>query len=135
MSQLLEHAKQHFRELIQGQGLHCIEIPEWGEKDKPAKLYFRPLAALPVHTYSKVVALGLQQTVEAFVDILILRCIDENAQPIFRSVDRTEMLRNISPVVVCNIIKQMSEVDGQASSDKENSEANSLTVDAFKKSS
>ena len=133
MSTLLEQAKQHFRELIQGQGLHCIEIPEWSEKDKPAKLYFRPLAALPVHIYSKVVALGLQQTVEAFVDILILRGLDENAQPIFRSVDRTEMLRSISPVVVCNIIKQMSEVDGQAQSEDHSSDL--LNVEAFKKSS
>jgi len=134
MSTLLEQAKQHFRELIQGQGLHCIEIREWGEKDKPAKLYFRPLSALPVHAYSKVVALGLQQTVEAFVDILILRCLDENAQPVFRSVDRTEMLRSISSVVVCNIIKQMSEVDGQAQSDNDRSFV-CLNVDAFKKSS
>jgi hypothetical protein len=80
MSAILEQAKHHFRELIQGQGLHCIDVSEWSEKDKPAKLYFRPLAALPVHTYSKVVALGLQQTVEAFVDILILRCLDKNVK-------------------------------------------------------
>jgi hypothetical protein len=131
MKTLLEQAKYHFREVILGQGLHSIEVPEWGAKDKPAKIYFRPLAALPVHAYSKVVALGLQQTVEAFVDILILRCLDENAQPVFRSMDRTEMLRSISPVVVCNIIKQMSEVDSQEQGDKENS----LTVEAFKKSS
>jgi hypothetical protein len=131
MSTVLDNAKNHFHQLIQGQGLHCVEVPEWGEKDKPAKLYFRPLAALPVHTYSKVVALGLQQTVEAFVDIMILRCLDENAQPIFRSVDRTEMLRNISPVVVCNIIRQMSEVDGQ----EQNENDNPLTIEAFKKSS
>lgn len=131
MSAILEQAKYHFREIVQGKGLHCIEIPEWGEKDKPAKIYFRPLAALPVHIYSKVVALGLQQTVEAFIDILILRCLDENAQPTFRSVDRTEMLRSISPVVVCSIIKQMSEVDSQEQSDKDNA----LTIEAFKKSS
>ncbi len=131
MSTLLEQAKTHFRDLIQGQGLHCIEIPEWGEKDKPAKIYFRPLAALPVHTYSKVISFGLQQTVETFIDILILRCLDEQAQPLFRSVDRTEMLRSISPVVVCNIIKQMSEIDGLEHDDK----SNALTVESYKKSS
>jgi hypothetical protein len=48
MKSLLEQAKHHFQEVIQGQGLHCIEIPEWGEQDKPAKIYFRPLAAWPV---------------------------------------------------------------------------------------
>ncbi len=131
MPTLLENAKQHFHGILLGQGLHCIEIPEWGEKDKPAKIYFRPLAALPVHIYSKVVALGLQQTVEAFVDILILRCLDENAQPVFRAVDRTEMLRNISPVAVCSIIRQMSEADSLEQADKDNS----VTIEAFKKSS
>lgn len=111
MSDILEKAKQHFRELVSGEGLRCIEVPEWGQNGQPAQLYFKPLAALPIKTYSRLITLGSEQTVEAFVDILILRCTDAGGVPLFKSVDRTEMLRHISPVVVCQIMTRMSEQD------------------------
>lgn len=111
MSELLEKAKQHFTRVVVSEGLQCIEVPEWGEDCQPAKLYFRPLAALPVKTYSRLITLGAEQTVEAFVDMLILRCLDAEGAPLFKSVDKTEMLRCISPVVVCQIITRMSAVD------------------------
>lgn len=106
---MLEKAKAHFSQVVNGEGLRCILVPEWGEADQPAQIYFKPMASLPVKTYSRLVELGTKQTVEAFIDILILRCLDENGKPLFKLVDKTEMLREISPVVVCDIIRQMSE--------------------------
>ena len=76
MPTLLDKAKQHFNALVSSEGLHCIAVPEWGEADKPAQLYFKPLAALPIKTYSRLVTLGSEQTVEAFVEMLILRALD-----------------------------------------------------------
>ena len=111
MNTLLEKAKYHFAEIVRGEGLHSLSIPEWGEPDAPALLYYRPLAALPVKTYSRWVALGSEQTVEAFVEMLILRCLDSNGQPVFKAMDKTEMLREISPTIVCRIITQISEGD------------------------
>lgn len=106
---MLEKAKAHFKQILAHEGLRCLDVPEWGEANCPAKIYFKPMAALPVKTYSRLVELGSQQTVEAFVDILILRCLDEQGKPLFKTVDKTEMLREISPIVVCEIIQQMSE--------------------------
>src|SRR5262245_42695478 len=117
MSNLLEKAKQHFKELVSSEGLCCMEVPEWGEENQPARLYFKPLAALPIKTYSRLISLGSEQTVEAFVEMLILRCLDSEGQPLFKMVDKTEMLREISPVVVCRIIQQMSEHDSLVSID------------------
>lgn len=111
MSLLLEKAKQHFAQFVDTEGLRCIEVPEWGEAGQPAQLYFKPLAALPIKTYSRLVMLGSAQTVETFVEMLILRCLDSEGQPLFKMVDKTEMLREISPVVVCRIIREMSEQD------------------------
>jgi hypothetical protein len=108
---MLEKAKAHFRQVVDDEGLHCISIPEWGNAQNPAKIYFKPISAMPVKTYSRLVELGTKQTVEAFIDILILRCCDENGQSLFKLMDKTEMLREISPVVVCDIIKQMSEAE------------------------
>lgn len=109
MSRVLENAKQHFKHCVENEGLRCIEVPAWGENNQPAKIYFKPLGSLTIKAYSQWVTLGSQQTVEAFVDMLILRCVDVGGQPLFKSVDRTEMLREISPIVVCDIISQMSE--------------------------
>jgi len=113
---MLEKAKAHFKTVLANEGLHYVLVPEWGEGDKPAKIYFKPMAALPVKTYSRLVELGSQQTVEAFVDILILRCLDETGKPLFKAMDKTEMLREISPIVVCEIIRQMGEAEKETAS-------------------
>lgn len=111
MNNVLEKAKQHFAEVVVREGLQRIEVPEWGEGNQPAQLYFKPMAALPIKTYSRLVMLGSEQTVEALVEMLILRALDSEGQPLFKLVDKTEMLRSISPVVVCDIIKRMSDYD------------------------
>jgi len=112
---MLEKAKAHFKHILANEGLHCILVPEWGDENQSAKIYFKPMAAMPVKTYSRLVELGSQQTVEAFVDILILRCLDEQGKPLFKAVDKTEMLREISPIVVCDIIRQMGEAEKETS--------------------
>ena len=113
---MLEKAKAHFKQILDDEGLRCILVPEWGEANQPAKLYFKPMSALPVKTYSRLVELGSQQTVEALIDILILRGCDEEGKPLFKLVDKTEMLREISPIVVCDIIRQMGEIEKDTSS-------------------
>lgn len=118
MHPVLEKAKQHFAEIVRGEGLRSLSIPEWGESDQPAVVYYRPLAALPIKTYSRWVSLGSEQTVEAFIEMLILRCLDSNGQPVFKALDKTEMLREISPVVVCRIITQISEGDSLPSQEE-----------------
>jgi hypothetical protein len=111
MGILLEKAKQHFAGVVESEGLRYVEVPEWGEGEQPAKLYFKPLSALPIKAYSRLIILGGEQTVEALVEMLILRCVDSESQPLFKMVDKTEMLREISPVVVCQIIQKISEAD------------------------
>lgn len=108
---MLEKAKAHFKAVLAQAEWHSIEVPEWGDENQPAKIYFKPMAALPIKTYSRLVELGRQPTVEALVDMLIVRCLDETGKPLFRAVDKTEMLRDISPLVVCDIIRQMGEAE------------------------
>lgn len=108
---ILDNAKSHFKDLIAGNGIKCVEVPEWGDKNAPAKVYFKPLAALPVQQFSEVAKLATQESVEAFIDILIIRCLDENGAPLFKKANRLELLRHVSPQVVCSIITQMGEID------------------------
>lgn len=111
MSSVLTNAKAHFQQIMQREGLRCLDVAEWGENGQPAKIYFKPLSSLPIKIYSQLVALGMQQSVESFVDILILRAVDESGNPLFKALDKTEMLRHISPIVVCDIVKRMSEME------------------------
>jgi len=108
---ILDNAKSHFKDLIAGNGTKCIEVTEWGDKNGPAKVYFKPLAALPVQQFSEVAKLATQESVEAFIDILIIRCLDENGSPLFKKTNRLELLRHVSPQVVCSVITQMGEID------------------------
>lgn len=125
MSNVLEKAKQHFRNVISGEGLRHIDVPEWGDNGQPLKIYFKPLPALSIKQYSRFIELGTQQTVEAFVEMLILRCLDSEGRALFKPMDKTEMLRHISPIVVCDIIKLMSEKEREEPLDMDTVEKNS----------
>ena len=118
MNTILTNAKAHFQAVMQREGLRCLEVVEWGSSDQPAQIYFKPLSSLPIKIYSQLVSLGTQPSVESFVDILILRALDEHGNPLFKAVDKTEMLRHISAVVVCDVVKRMSEAE-EASVDLE----------------
>ena len=111
MSQILESAKSHFRERLSG-GLSSIEVPEWAVDGKPSAIYYKP--SLNFLQQEKILALSDQgKKAEAIVEALIQRALDAEGKPIFRSVNRQELMRQVDPEVISRVVGEMSgdEVD------------------------
>ena len=106
MSQILESAKGHFRKKLGG-GLKSIEVPEWSVDGKPSVIYYKP--SLNFLQQEKILALSDQnKKAEAIVEALIQRALDEDGKPIFRSVNRQELMRQVDPDVISRVVGEMS---------------------------
>jgi len=125
MSAILERAMKQYREKVEASGILSVEVPQWpDENGKPTIIYFRPMSSLPVKDYSKVVYYATQGTVEAGVDILITRALNADKTPLFKQVERGELLRKVDPEVVLDIIGRMGELDKTTQNTIEEAEKN-----------
>ena len=112
MSHILERAFKQFRDKVAATDILHVEVPQWpDERGHPTIIYFMPLGALRTEAYSKVFDLIRKATVESAVDILILRALSEDKTPLFKPVNRIEMLKKLDPEVLLDIIGKMGELD------------------------
>jgi|GEM_PF-1617517 len=125
MSSILDRAMKQYREKVEAAGILSLEVKQWpDENGNPTLIYFRPLSTLPVKDYSKVVYYATQETVEAGVDILIVRALNADKTPMFRAVERGELLRKVDPEVILDIIGRMGEQDSMTKNTVEEAEKN-----------
>lgn len=116
MSQVLERAFKQFRDKVAATEILHFEVPQWpDERGNPTVIYFLPLGSLRTEIYSKVFDLIRRANVESAVDILILRALNEDKTPMFRPVNRVEMLKKVDPEVLLEIISKMGELDANYS--------------------
>jgi len=103
---VLEKATAQFRDKISGE-LQFVEVPEWGEPDKPLKIYYKP--AINFLAQGKILALFKQdKDSEAIVMSLIIKALDADGKNIFNESDMQSMLREVHPDVVNRILSEMS---------------------------
>ena len=66
-----------------------VEVPEWGEGDDPLRLYFTPVTARDIEKIQRKHPNFLTNaTMGAMVDMLIIKCEDENGEPAFTLEDK-----------------------------------------------
>ena len=103
---VLEKATAQFREKISGE-LQFVEVPEWGEPDKPLKVYYKP--AINFKAQGKILALFKQdKDEEAVCQSLIIKALDQDGKHIFKQTDMPKLLHEVDPDVVNRILSEMS---------------------------
>lgn len=103
MSTVLDKAKSHFRDKLSGGLKGPIDIPEW-----ECQVWYKP--ATSFQQESKVIELQQSgKTVEALIQTLIGRALDENGKPIFKIVDKHELMRSVDPAVILRVIQAMND--------------------------
>lgn len=105
MSAALENAKAHFKELLEN-AWRTLEVPEWGEPGKPLVIHFRPMNLRQQDAIYKHVKEG---SLESLVETLIQRAKDGEGKPLFRSVDRRELMNLVDPAVIERIVSAMAD--------------------------
>ena len=103
---VLEKATAQFRDLMSGE-LQFVEVPEWGEPDKPLKIYYK--SAINFIAQGKILALFKQdKDNEAVLQSLIIKALDVDGNNIFKQTDMQSMLREVDPDVVNRILSEMT---------------------------
>ena len=103
---VLDKATAQFREKMSGE-LQSVEVPEWGEPDKPLRIYYKP--AINFLAQGKILALFKQdKDSEAVVQSLIIKALDENGKHIFQQTDMQSILHDVDPEIVNRILSEMS---------------------------
>jgi len=109
MSKVLDSAKAHFKEILAGGLKGPIHVKEWD-----TNIYYKP--ATSFYQESKIVELTSQgKTVEALVEALIMRSLDENGSPVFNKADKPDLMRSVDPQVIMRVMGEMNDPDHQNS--------------------
>lgn len=100
---VLERAQRHF----QGQETKVIEVPEWGEPDKPLVIYAPPLTLRDKRIVAKIAELD----VGAMADLLIEKARDKDGNRIFSKMDKMQIIDQVDPDIVSRIVGDMMRSD------------------------
>jgi hypothetical protein len=103
---VLEKATAQFRDLMSGE-LQFVEVPEWGEPDKPLRIYYKP--AINFIAQGKILSLFKQdKDNEAVLQSLIIKALDVDGNNIFKQTDMQSLLREVDTDVVNRILEDMA---------------------------
>lgn len=93
---IMSKATGHFKAKMNG-GLECYEVKEWD-----AKIWFKPSATIKqTEAVMKLHQEG--KTMEAMVETLIMRALDEEGTPLFKSADKFELMNGVDPLVITEV--------------------------------
>lgn len=101
---ILDRAKAHFRDKLNN-GLICIEVPEWGEDNEPAKLYFKPY--LTLLEQAEAAKLINDDSVKGLAGLLIMRALDEEGNRVFAKTNERELMNSVDPDVIGRIFQNL----------------------------
>jgi len=107
MSTLLERAKSHYKAKLSAEPRE-LHIPEW-----EATVYIRP--GISLHNLGEIMELAnAGKSAEAMVMTLVHRLIDGEGRPVFRKIEKTELLRSVDPDVLARIVGEINAEDASA---------------------
>ena len=93
---IMNKATGHFKAKMSG-GLECLEVPEW-----EANVWFKPSATLKqTEAFVKLHQAG--NTMEAMVEVLVQRALDQEGMPLFKSADKFELMNGVDPEIIISI--------------------------------
>ena len=102
----IEAITGHFRNQLAG-GLQSIEVPEWLIEDKPLVIWFKPATNPKTQeTLSKL--FNEKKPIEATVQALIIRACNEDGTPMFKSVNKTELMNHCDVDVLIRVVGEIN---------------------------
>lgn len=105
---VIEKAKSHFKTIL-SQGLQGpLSVPEWD-----TQIWYKP--ATTFQQESKIVELQSQgKTVEALVESLIMRALDQDGKQLFTRSDKVELMRAVDPNIIMRVVTEMNDPEAAA---------------------
>jgi len=98
----MEKVTAHFRNKISGEA-KSITVPEWDN----LTIYYKTSNTLEAE--GRLVELAQKgKTIEALVETLITKAMDEEGKPLFTKMDKTTFMHEADPSVVIRIVGEMN---------------------------
>lgn len=100
----IDLVKKHFQSKISG-ALNKHHVPEWG-----IDVYYRSTTTLKQE--AKIVELTSQgKTVEALVEAIIAKSLDETGKALFSPYDKSVLMNEADPTVILNLSRVLNGAD------------------------
>ena len=96
----IERAKEHFAE----QDVKVIEVPEWGEDDKPLKIFSKPLTLAET---SKLYKMSKEDDLTMMAYVLIYKALDANGDKLFDLGDKNALLNSVDREILVSVATQI----------------------------
>lgn len=120
------NAVAHFRGRL-NQEMKCVEVPEWGDGDEPARVYYKPMTGEQRDKIFVAMQGGRLQT--GFATALACRARYDNGKFIWGGTDIQvqSIMREYDPDVVQRVASAMGSMDELMPEDLQDIEGNSET--------
>lgn len=97
----MEKITAHFRNKIAG-SQKSIDVPEWD-----LTIYYKTTNTLEAE--GRLVELAQKgKTIEALVETLITKAMDENGKPLFNKMDKITFMHEVDPSVLIRVVGEMN---------------------------
>lgn len=103
---VLDRAKKHFSDRMD-ETMECVEVPEWGDENGPAKIWYRPAINLREQNQIGTLA-NAGKNDEALAMSVILRARNEDGTMMFNKNNLMEFKTFIDPEVIARVVMEMN---------------------------
>ena len=97
---VIDNAEKHFAE----QDVRVIEVPEWGEDDKPLRIFSKPLTLAET---SKLYKMSKEDDLTMMAYVLIYKALDENGDKLFDLGDKNALLNSVDREILISVATQI----------------------------
>jgi len=97
---VIDNAKKHFAE----QDVRVIEVPEWGEDDKPLRIFSKPLTLAET---SKLYKMSKEDDLTMMAYVLIYKALDDNGDKLFDLGDKNALLNSVDREILVGVATQI----------------------------
>ena len=97
---VIDNAKKHFAE----QDVRVIEVPEWGEDDKPLRIFSKPLTLAET---SKLYKMSKEDDLTMMAYVLIYKALDDNGDKLFDLGDKNTLLHHVDQEILVSVATQI----------------------------
>ena len=102
----IERAKKHFED----QDVKVIEVAEWGEDDKPLKIYSKPLTLAET---SKLYKMSKEDDLTMMAYVLIYKALDDNGEKLFDLGDKNALVNSVDREILGKTLKELQGISVQ----------------------
>ena len=102
----IEKITNHYRSKLAG-GLGSVDVPEWGTETEPLRIFFK--SATNPKTQERLAKLFSEsKPVEAAVEALYIRALNEDGEAMFVSANRRELMNHCDVDVLIRVVGEIN---------------------------